>query len=59
MPHTDVSLMKLTKEELVRIALDFQQKQDLLLNKINKDLTELRNNYARLESELSILQNVT
>ena len=33
----EISLSKLKKEELVRIALDPQQKQDLLLNQINQD----------------------
>ena len=59
MAHTEVSLSKLTKEELVRIALDFQQKHDLLLNKINSDLTDLRKSYNRIESELSVSRNVT
>ena len=59
MAHTEVSLSKLTKEELVRIALDFQKKQDLLLNKINKDLTDLSKNYLMLESELSVSRTVT
>lgn len=59
MAHTEVSLLKLTKEELVRITLDFQQKQDLLLNKINNELVDLRKNYSALESELSVSRTVT
>lgn len=57
--HTEVSLSKLNKDELVRIALDFQQKQDLLLNKINSDLTDLKKSYAMLESELLVSRTVT
>ena len=59
MAHTEVSLLKLTKEELVRITLDFQQKQDMLLNKINNELVDLRKNFSALESELTVSQNVT
>ena len=59
MAHTQESLLKLNKEDLVRLALDYQQKQDLLLNKINQDLTELRKNYSRLESELQVSKSVT
>ena len=59
MAHTEVSLSKLTKEELVRIALDFQQKQELILNKININLNELSKKYVMLESELSISRTVT
>ena len=59
MAHNEVSLSKLNKEELVRIALDLQQKQDLLLNKLSQDLAELHKNYSRLESELLVSKNVT
>ena len=57
--HTSESLSKLNKEDLVRLALDYQHKQDSLLNKINEDLSELRKNYTRLESELQISKSVT
>ena len=57
--HTTESLLKLNKEDLVRLALDYQQKENMLLNKINQELIELRKNYTRLESELYISQSVT
>ena len=59
MAHTEASLSKLKKDDIVRIALDLQEKQDTLLNKIHQDLSELRNNYSRLESELLISKTVT
>ena len=59
MAHTSESLSKLNKEDLVRLALDYQHKQDTLLNKINEDLSELRKNYSKIESELEISKNVT
>ena len=59
MAHTEASLSKLNKDDIVRIALDLQEKQDTLLNKIHQDLSELRNNYSRLESELLISKTVT
>ena len=45
MAHTETSLLKLNKEDLARIALDFQNKQDVLLNKINDDMTDLKKIY--------------
>lgn len=59
MAHTNESLLRLHKEDLARIVLDYQQKEDLLLNKITQDLTDLRKNYSRLESELHISKSVT
>ena len=59
MAHTTESLLKLSKDDLVRLALDYQHKQDQLLNKINQDLTELSKNYTKLESELQISKSVT
>ena len=45
MAHTEASLLKLNKEDLARIVLDFQNKQDVLLNKINSDMTDLKKNW--------------
>ena len=59
MAHTETSLSKLNKEKQVRIALDFQNKQDILLNKINTELTSLRKSYNMLEAELSVSKSVT
>ena len=59
MAHTTESLLKLSKDDLVRLTLDYQHKQDKLLNKINQDLTELSKNYSRLESELQVAKTVT
>ena len=58
MAHTEASLLKLNKEDLARIVLDFRNKQDVLLNKIN-NMTDLKKNYKMLESELSVSRNVT
>ena len=57
--HTTESLLKLNKEDLVRLALDYQQKETVLLNNINQELIELRKNYTRIESELQISQSVS
>ena len=59
MAHTEASSSKLNKDDIVRIALDLQEKQVTLLNKIHQDLSELRNNCSRLESELLISKTVT
>ena len=44
MAHVEASLMKLNKEELVRITLDYQGKFNGVLNDLKKDISDLKNN---------------
>ena len=52
------SLMKLGKEVLVGMVLDYKDKFDVTLMNINKELTDLRNKFTKLESDLAISKNI-
>ena len=54
MAHTENSLSKLNKDNFIRLALDYEQKCDITLDKISKELAEVRKSYNKLESDLSI-----
>ena len=58
MAHIENSLSRLNKDDLIRLALDFQQKYDITLDKISKELAELCKSYNRLESDLAITKAV-
>ena len=58
MAHTENSLNRLNKDDLIRLALDYQQKYDSTLDKISKELAELRKSYNNLESDLTITKVV-
>ena len=49
---------RLNKDDLIRLALDYQQKYDINLDKISKELAELRKSYNKLESDLAITKAV-
>ena len=57
MAHIENSLSRLNKDDLIRLALDFQQKYDITLDKISKELAELCKSYNRLESDLAITKS--
>ena len=50
--------MKLGKEVLTGMVLDYKDKVDTALTNINKELTELRNKFTKLESDLAISKNI-
>ena len=52
------SLMKLGKEVLAGMVLDYRDKFDTTLTNINKELTDLRNKFTKLESDLAISKNI-
>ena len=54
MAHIENSLNRLNKDDFIRLALDYQQKYDITLDKISKELAELCKSYNRLESDLAI-----
>ena len=45
---------RLNKDDLIRLALDYQQKYDITLDKISTELAELRKSYNKLEPDLAI-----
>ena len=56
--HTENSLSTLNKDDLIHLALDYQQKYDITLDKISNELTELVKSYNKLESDLAITKAV-
>ena len=58
MTVTLASLEKLGKSDLARLVIDYQNKFDTVLNNMNSELLDLKNNFAKLESDLEISRNV-
>ena len=54
--HGVTSLMKLTKEELVRRMLDYQGKFNGVLVDLKRDTSDLRNDLSGLNSDFSKLE---
>ena len=58
MSLSDVALTKLTKDEVIALTLEYQTKFDNTLSNINKELSKLRNDFKKIESELFVSKNV-
>ena len=58
MSHTESSLMRLNKEDLVRMLLDYREKLTDVLDELKNDLNELKTKFCKLESDLQISRNV-
>ena len=58
MPYSHSSLIKLTREELANIVLDYEHKFDNSLGSINAELLELKTKFTKMESDLAISRNV-
>ena len=58
MSFSEATLRKLTKDEVISLTLEYQAKYDNTLSNINKDLCELRNDFKKTETELSVSRNV-
>ena len=59
MAHTEASLLKLNKEDLILLKLDFQYKHDNLLGKLMEDFADLKVNYVKREADLLITRTVS
>ena len=58
MTHTENSLSKLNKDDLIRLVLDYQQKYDITLEKITIELAWLRKSYNKLKSDSAVTKAV-
>ena len=58
MAYSLSSLIKLTREELAKIVMDYQHKFDNSLGSINAELLELKTKFTKMESDLAISWNV-
>ena len=59
MGYVEPTLSKLSKDDLIRIALDMQINQNYILSDKNNKLFELRKNYNKLEADLKVSKSVT
>ena len=58
MAYAEKSLNRPNKDDLICLALNYQQKYDITLNKIIKELAEIRSSYNKLELDLAIIKAV-
>ena len=58
MSHIESSLMRLNKDDLVRIILDCQGKFSNILDELKNNLNELKTNFFKIESDLHISRNI-
>ena len=65
MAHNEASLMKLNKENLVRITLDYQGKFNNILDDLKKDISDLKSDlsglksgFSKLEADIQFIRNV-
>ena len=58
MSLSEAALRKLTKDEVITLTLEYQEKFDNTLSNINRELSKLRNDFKKIESELSVSKNV-
>ena len=49
MAHTEQSLSKLSKDDLVRLVLDYRGKFDTMLKTVKDDICELKTKFTALE----------
>ena len=59
MDRTEHSLLKLSKNELARLVLDYQGKFNYVLQSRRDDVCEMKSKFSVLESELQVSKNVT
>ena len=52
------ALKKLHKDEIINLALDYQSKFDSTLAGIRNELSDLKNDFERLKSDLSVTKLV-
>ena len=55
---SEAALRNLTKDEVIALILEYHVKLDNTLSNVNKELSELRNDFKKIESELSVSKNV-
>ena len=58
MSVSEAALRKLTKDEVIALTLEYQAKFDNTLSNINRELSELSNDFKKIESDLSVSKNV-
>ena len=59
MSLSESALKKLSKDEVIALALEYQNKFDSTLTNINKEISDLRQNYEKMQSELCVFRQVS
>ena len=59
MALSEASLKKFSKEEVITLALDYQSKFDSTLVGIRSEISELKKDFEKLESELAVKKHVS
>ena len=54
----EAALRKLTKDEVIALTLEYQAKFNNALSNINEELSQLRSDFKKIESELTISKYV-
>ena len=58
MTLTEAALKKMSKDDIIILVLDYQDKFNSTLANINKDIRELKYKFGKLESELVVSKSV-
>ena len=59
MAHSEASLKKLSKEDVIKLALNYQRKFDSDLAGVRKELSQLKKDFEKLGSELAVSKHVS
>ena len=59
MSLSESALKKLSKDEVIALALEYQNKFDSTLTNIDKEISDLRQNYEKMQSELYVSRQVS
>ena len=59
MSLSESTLKKLSKDEVTALVLEYQNKFDSTLTNINKETSDLRQNYEKMQSELCVYRQVS
>ena len=59
MSLSESALKKLSKDEVIAVALEYQNKSDSILANINKGISDLWQNYEKTQSELCVSRQVS
>lgn len=55
---TEVAVKNLTKEDIIKLIIDYHNNSNQDLKSIKKDLHELRQNFSKLGAELAVTKQV-
>ena len=57
--YTEESLKSYNKQQLIKLFLEVQQQSNEPINKLTNEIKFLKENYNKLESDISVSKNVS